>query len=397
MAFEDALVSRVGSSLPLGAVVPGGEKGFVLVDGEGPSSQGGSIQDTRSGSTPVLGRVSVKMGHAPPRSSSVCCVVGAGEVAAHQSSRNEGIVSGIAVISGVGCQSSCDRDVRQLDSGGLRQQAGRDSLPLPLLVGQPSSEVVGESQRPPRCEVSTRAVQCSGRSPQPSGSGYRNRVVSPPAGGESSASSLGLAVDQFVRDEPQREASPILFPCPESPGGLRGCVLSSLGQPGPVRVPTLSSGRKGGDSVRDTQSLHDSGRPPLAREGVVRRPSTNPTTCGSSVVGPVVATAPLQQVPQRRPPADPSRVATLHRLLRKLAFRVALWLRCQAASEHPLPGCTRRSGCSSVVDVVEGTLLQSMPLYPRSWNYFLVHLRRDKGFSVSAVRAVVLPLIRSLL
>ena len=41
--------------------------------------------------------VSVGVGHTP-RSGSVRGVVGAGEVAAHQSSRNEGSVSGIAVI-----------------------------------------------------------------------------------------------------------------------------------------------------------------------------------------------------------------------------------------------------------------------------------------------------------
>ena len=39
------------------------------------------------------------------------------------------------------------------------------------------------------------------------------------------------------------------------------------------------------------------------------------------------------------------------------AFREDLLLRCPAASLHPLPGCTRRSGCSSVVGVVEGALL----------------------------------------
>ena len=173
VAFENTLVSRVRSSLPTGAFVHGGEGEFVLVDGEGPSSQGGSIQDTCSGSTPVLGCVSVMLGRTPPCSSSVWGVVRA-EVAAHQPSRNEGIVSGIAVISGVGRWSTCDHDVRQLDGGGLHQQAGRDSLPFPLLIGQPASEVVGEFRHPPRCEVSTRAVQCSGRSPQPSGSGYRN-------------------------------------------------------------------------------------------------------------------------------------------------------------------------------------------------------------------------------
>ena len=46
------------------------------------------------------------------------------------------------------------------------------------------------------------------------------------------------------------------------------------------------------------------------------------------------------------------------------AFREDLLLRYPAVSEHPLPGCTRQSGCSFVVGVVEGALLQSTPLYP---------------------------------
>ena len=43
------------------------------------------------------------------------------------------------------------------------------------------------------------------------------------------------------------------------------------------------------------KSLHDSGCPLLAREGVVRRPSpsTDPTTSGAFVVGPVAVAAPL--------------------------------------------------------------------------------------------------------
>ena len=323
VAFEDALVSRADPpSLPV-PLYREVREDFVLVDGEKPSSQGGSIWDTCSGSTPVLGHVSVRVWCTPLRSCRVWGVVGVGEVAAHQSSQNEGSVSGIAIISGVGRRSPCDSDVWQLDSCGLRQQAGRDGLLFPLLVGQPSCEVDGESRCPPRCEVSTRAVQCSGRSPRPLGSGYRDQVVSPPADGERSASALGLIINQFVRDESQREAAPILFPCPGSPGGLWGCVSSSLGQPRPVRVSTLSSGRKsGGSSQRNSQSFFDSGRPPLAGEGVVRQPSTSPdpTTFGAFVVGPVVEAAPLQQVLQRRPRAEPSRVATFQRLLRKSGF-----------------------------------------------------------------------------
>ena len=149
LAFEDALVSRVGSSLAPGAIVLGGAGGSVLVDGAGLSSQGGSIRDTCSRSTPVFGRVLVGVGRTPPLPCRVRGVVGAGAVAAHQSFRDEGNVFGIAVILEGGHRSSCDRDVRQLDGCGLRQQAGRDGVPLPLLIGQSPSEVNRESRHPP--------------------------------------------------------------------------------------------------------------------------------------------------------------------------------------------------------------------------------------------------------
>ena len=71
VAFEDALVPRIRFSFPSSAPVPGGAGGSVLVDGAGPSSLGGSIRDTCSRSTPVLGRISVGVGRTPPRSGSV--------------------------------------------------------------------------------------------------------------------------------------------------------------------------------------------------------------------------------------------------------------------------------------------------------------------------------------
>ena len=105
-----------------------------------------------------------------------------------------------------------------------------------------------------------------------------------------------------------------------------------MDQPGAVHVSVLSSGRK-----RDPQSLHDSGHPPLARKGVVRRPSpsTDPTTSGTSMVGPVVTAAPLQQVPQRRPRAEPSRMVTLQCLLPKSGF--------PRGSAVEMSGCVRTS------------------------------------------------------
>ena len=57
VASEDALVPRVRPSLLSGGFARGSEKGSVLVDGEGPSLDGGLIRDTCAGSSPVFGRI----------------------------------------------------------------------------------------------------------------------------------------------------------------------------------------------------------------------------------------------------------------------------------------------------------------------------------------------------
>ena len=197
-------------------------------------------------------------------------------------------------------------------------------------------------------------------------------MVSPPAGGNHSAACLGLPVAGLVRDSPQREASPVLFPRPGSPGGLRGCVSPSLGQPGCVRVSTLSSRRKGGgSSQRVPQSLHESGLPPP------------PTPLWPKKEWFTDLLLLLTQPPFALPWWDRLLLQPHFNCFRQgvhalnlhewrlssvssesRTFREDLLLRCPAASEHPLPVSTRGSGCSSVVDVVEGVLLRSTPLFP---------------------------------
>ena len=141
-----------------------------------------------------------------------------------------------------------------------------------------------------------------GRCPQPSRASCRDRVVSPPSGGESPSSYVGQSVDRPVRNLPQREAAPILLACPGSTGRLRGCVSSSLGRPGSLRVPSLCSGRSG-DRSRPAviAGRDDSGRTSLAREGVVRRlaASTDPNhpwffLAGTGCFGSPVATCSIK-------------------------------------------------------------------------------------------------------
>ena len=316
VASEGALVPRVRPSLTSSALATGSETGHVLVDGEGSSVDGGWIRDTCSGSSPVFGRVWFGMGRSPSRSTRVRGVVRPGEVAAHQSSRNEGLVSGSSGFSRRCHRSSRDSDVRQLDGRGVRQQTRGHGFPGSVFVDQPPSEMDGEFRRPSRCEVPAMTGQRPSRHPQPSLASSRDRVVSPPSGGEVTASCLGQSVDRSLCDVPQRETAPVLLASPGSPGRLRGCVSPSLGQPGSLCVHSLSSGRSGDcPCPRVVSCRDDSGRASLAREGVVRRPSasTDPTTSRPALVEQSASAAPLQPLPPRRPRAEPSHMATLKR------------------------------------------------------------------------------------
>ena len=218
VASEDALVPRVRPSLASGGFAGGSETGSVLVDGERSPVDGGSIRDTCSGSAPVFGRVFVGVGCSPPRSKRVRGVVRPGEVVAHQSSRNEGPLSGSSGFSRRCSRSPCDRDVRQLHGCGVRQQTGGHGVQVPVFVDQPPSEMDREFRLPFRCEVSTRRVQRPGRCSQPSRASCRDRVVSPPSGGESASSCVGQSVNRPVWDLPQREAAPVcsLVPDPQA-------------------------------------------------------------------------------------------------------------------------------------------------------------------------------------
>ena len=235
-----------------------------------------------------------------------------------------------------------------------------------MFVDRPPSEMDGVFRRPSRSEVSSRRIQRPGRCTQPSRANCGDRVVSPPSGGESTSSCVGQSVNRPVCDLPQREAAPVLLACPGSTGRLRGCVSPSLGRPGPLRVPSLCSGRSG-DRSRPAviASRDDAGRTSLAREGVVRRlaASADPTTPGSSLLGQAASAAHCNLFHQGAHALNLHAWRLSSDTTESRAFREGLLESCQGSSENPPLACTSRDGRSSVVGVVEGALLQSTPLF----------------------------------
>ena len=120
---------------------------------------------------------------------------------------------------------------------------------------------------------------------------------------------------------------------------------------------------------------------------MIHRPSTStdPTTCGASVVRPVVAAAPLLQVPQRCSCAEASSVTTLQCLLRKSGFSLG--------SAVEMSSCVHTSTSRSyqVKWMLFCGWCRGRGVAPVSATVpmivdFLVHLRCDKGLSVSAIK-----------
>ena len=138
---------------------------------------------------------------------------------------------------------------------------------------------------------------------------------------------------------------------------------------------------------QSSRGRDDSGRTSLAREGVVRRlaASTDPTTPGSSLLGQAASAAPLQPVPSRRPRAEPSRVATLKRHYRKSGF--------SGRAARVLSGVLRESSSRLYQSrwKIFGGWCRGRSVAPVNASVpvvvdFLIHLRQDKGLSVSAVK-----------
>ena len=305
------------------------------------------------------------MGRSPSRSTCVQGVVRPGEVAVHQSSRNEGSFLRPSGIPRRCHRSSRDSDVRQLDGRGVRQQARGYGFPGSMLVGQPPSEMDGEFRHPSRCEVSTRTSQCPGRCPQPSRASSRDRVVSPPSGGEATASCLGQAVDRPLCDVPQRETAPVLLASPGSPGRLEDAFRHPWDDLDLYAFPPFPLVGRVIARVRESSRVAMTLVAPLW-------PEKEWFTDLLLLTQPPL-TLPWWDSPFRQPHCNlfhqGVHALNLHAwrlsnvISESRAFREELLESCQGASDPPPHDNTSRDGRSSVVGVVEGALLQSTPLF----------------------------------
>ena len=391
MASEVQLVHRERSPTPSGTLVPAGGQGHLLVDGEGPPPRGDALQGKHPPpprTPPILGRVSIGVGSPPPPSISVGTVVIPGDLAPHQHLRDESSVPGTSGLPGHDHRPASDSNVRQLLGSGLRQQARGDSFRLPLRVDRATSPLDGSRQRTPGSEVPPGTIERPRGSPQPPQPSTRYGVVPPPAGSEDDHLHLGVPDNRPIRNTPQCEAAPVLLPDSRPSSRLRRCLLPPVEPSQCVRVPTLPSGREGsGQSQRDPKSLHDSDRPPLAGEVLVRRPPppSDPTSSGIASVGPPPTPTSLPSVPRRRPCPEPSRVETVKRLLRKSGL--------SRQASRQLSRCVRESTarlyqlqwlsfcgwcCGRSITPIDATIPMIV--------HFLIHLREDKGFSLSALK-----------
>ena len=323
-----------------------------MVDRGVPSSPGGSVRDSSSGPSSVHGRLLCGMGRSPARPKGVREVVGGGANVAHQSSRDEGSLARTAIVSEDSHRPSSDGNVRQLDGSSVRQQARRNAFSFHVRADQPPSQMDGEHRCPFGSEIPARTEQRPSGSPKPLGSGHCNGVDSPPSGGKGTPE----------RVETQRSATGLLLPSPGRPGGSRGCVSASLGQPGCVHVP------------------------PFALLGKVLSRVRQSRNCSMTLVAPLWAdrdwfadlllllthqplALPLWDDVIRQPhndllhPGVPALKLHAWRLSsnssESRAFREERRAICPDASVSPLRMSTSRSGLHFVIGVVDGALLCS--------------------------------------
>ena len=364
---EDVLVSRGRSSRSPSRVDSGDSRGPVLVDRGVPSSPGGSVRDSSSGSSSVHGRLLCGLGRSPARPKGVREVVGGGANVAHQSSRDEGSLARTAIFSEDSQKPSSDGNVRQLDGSSVCQQARRNAFSFHVRADKSPSQMDRGHRCPFGSEIPARTEQRPSGSLKPSGSGHCYGVDSPPSGGEGTPELWGSpSIDLFTsRLNAQLPVYCSLVPDDQAtledafrhpwdnldvyafpPFALLGKVLSRVLQSRNCSMTLVAPLWADRDWFADLLLLLT--HQPLALplwDDVVHQPHND-------LLHPGVPALKLQAWRLSSNSSD------------SRAFREERRATCPDASVSPLRMSTSRSGLHFVIGVVDGALLQSAPLFP---------------------------------
>ena len=387
VATEDVLVSRGRSSRSPSRVDSGDSRGPVLVDRGVPSSPGGSVRDSSSGSSSVHGRFLCGLGRSPARPKGVREVVGGGANVAHQSSRDEGSLARTAIFSEDSHRPSSDGNVRQLDGSSVRQQARRNAFSFHVRADQSPSQMDRGHRCPFGSEIPARTEQRPSGSLKPSGSGHCNGVDSPRQVAKALLSSWGSpSIDLFA----SRLNAQLPVYCslvPDDQAALEDAFRHPWDNLDVYAVPPFALLRKVLSRVKQSRSCSMTGCSSLGRQGLVRG-STAPadaSTSRSASVGRRRSPAPQRSTPPRRPRVETSRVATVKQLLRKSGFSrgaASDMSRCVRESTSNVYQSKWLAFCNWCRGRGVAPVSASVPLIVD----FFRHLMRDKGLSVPAVR-----------
>ena len=386
VASQGALVSRDRPSLSSGAFAPGSETGSVLVDGEGPSFDGGSIRDTCSGSSPVFDTSCSGWGvHLLDQHVSG---VWSDQKLLHinlleMKTLFLGLQSFREDVIGHHVTAMCDNStvVAYVNKQGGTVSQALCSLASRLLRWMESLDIhLDASYLPGQANVLADLLSRRGQvlgtewSLHPQVVRSLLRIWGNPSI-DLFATSLNAKLPLYCSLVPDPQAVfEDAFRHPWDDLDVYAFPLFPL----IGRVVAR---------VQESSSLAMTGRTPLAREGVVRRPatSTDPTTARPPLVGQSASTASLQPLPPRRPRAESSRMERLKRHFRKSGFsgRAAGVLSgCLISSTSHLYQSRWQIFCGWCRGRGVAPVNATVPVVVD----FLIHLRHDKGLSVSAVK-----------
>ena len=306
----------------------------------------------------------------------------------YQPIRTQGCLAGTTEFPGVCSEQTCHSHVRQLHSGILHKEPGRNQV-LEFVSGDFSSpSMVSQFQYTSHLSVPGRQAQCQSRPIEPQKSSTSCRMVSSSCHMSQDLEVVGDTSGGPVCHSSESQTTSVLLSHSRSSGLGSGCHVSSLGQPDSLCLSSSlfdKTSTKQADTVSEPHS--DPGGTSVASTGVVRgtatsshRPSQEPASMEK-----ITKAASSRQISSKSKLSISSRLEVIESAIRKKGFSR------QAASRMARPQRTSTTNlyqakwsqfCNWCRERKKNPLHASVPLIAD----FFIFLREEKGCSSSTIK-----------